>query len=313
MKKKIRVAVTGANGFIGFELCNFLEKNGFIVRRIQRYKGEGLFQIVDINGKTNWTLALDKVDIVVHCASVVHDQNKLNFAHYNELNVEGTCNLFKQSIKLGVKKFIFISTIKVNGEYTNKDEKFSSTSKPNPYGNYSISKYKTENILKEISNLSNIELVIIRPPLVYGPRVKANFYNLMKLTSKGIPLPFKDLKKERSFIFLGNLVDLIANCITNQKSSNKIILPSDSKAIKTRTLINKLYSEFGYSSRLFYFPTKILHLIFYFLGKKEQFSRLNNSLIVDSNEVEKQINWTPPYSFEDGIKKTVNWFKENVV
>ena len=313
MKEKIKVAVTGANGFIGYELCNFLEKNGFIVRRIQRSKGKGLFQIVDINSETDWSLALKNIDIVVHCASVVHDQNEHNFAFFNELNIEGTCNLFKQSIKLGVKKFIFLSTIKVNGEYSNKNEKFSSKSKPNPYGNYSISKYQTENLLKEISNLSNIELVIIRPPLVYGPRVKANFYNLMKLTSMGIPLPFKDLKKERSFIFLGNLVDLIANCITNQKSSNKTILPSDSKTIKTRNLINILYSEFGYRSRLFYFPSKVLYLIFNLLGKREQFSRLNNSLIVDSNEVEKQINWTPPYSFEDGIKITVNWYKENAV
>lgn len=313
MNEKKKVAVTGANGFIGYELSNFLEKNGYTVRRIQRSKGEGLFQINDINSKTNWSLALENIDIVVHCASVVHDQNQHNFAYYNELNVAGTCNLFKQSIKLGVKKFIFISTIKVNGEYTIKDEKFSSKSQPNPYGNYSISKYQTENLLREISNLSNIELVIIRPPLVYGPRVKANFYNLMKLTSMGIPLPFQDLKKERSFIFLGNLVDLIANCITNQKSSNKIILPSDSKTIKTRNLINKLYSEFGYRSRLFYFPSKTLYLIFYLLGKREQFSRLNNSLIVDANEVEKQINWTPPYSFEDGIKRTVNWFKENAV
>ena len=312
MKEKIKVAVTGANGFIGFELCNFLEEKGYIVRRIQRNKGDGLFQIDTINGKTDWTLALDNIDIVVHCASVVHDQNQHDFSYYNELNVEGTCNLFRQSMKLGVKKFIFLSSIKVNGEYTKNNEKFSSKSKPNPNGNYSISKYQTEIILKEISNSSNIELVIIRPPLVYGPRVKANFYSLMKLTSKGIPLPFKDLKKERSFIFLGNLVDLIANCITNQKSSNKIILPSDGNTIKTRTLINKLYSEFGYGSRLFYFPSKVLNLIFYFFGKRDQFSRLNNSLVVDYDEVEKQINWTPPYSFEDGIKRTANWYKENV-
>ena len=109
MKEKIKVAVTGANGFIGFELCNFLEEKGYIVRRIQRNKGAGLFQIDTINGKTDWTLALDNIDIVVHCASVVHDQNQHDFSYYNELNVEGTCNLFRQSMKLGVKKFIFLS------------------------------------------------------------------------------------------------------------------------------------------------------------------------------------------------------------
>jgi len=198
------IAVTGSNGFIGKALCKVLKKKNFKLRKIQRKKAKDIVQINNINQGTNWDDTLDSVDVVIHCASIVHDFKNIDFKYYDQINIKGTLNLFKSSINAGVKKFIYLSTIKVNGEYTKESMPFSISSKPCPKGNYAISKYKAEKYLIKLAKKEKIDLIIIRPPLVYGPEVKANFLNLMKVTSRGIPLPFLGLKNKRSFIFIGN-------------------------------------------------------------------------------------------------------------
>ena len=303
------IAVTGSNGFIGKALCKVLKKKDFQLRKIQRKKMKDTFQISHINQNTNWVDALDSVDVVVHCASIVHDFKNMDFNYYDQINIKGTLNLFESCINAGVKKFIYLSTIKVNGEYTKQNIPFSIRSKPFPKGNYALSKYKAEESLIEISKNSKIDLIIIRPPLVYGPGVKANFLNLIKITSMGIPLPFLGLKNKRSFIFIGNLIDIICNCIINPKAIGKTLLVSDRKPIEITYLFEILYKEFGYKSRLFFVPSVFLNFIFFLLRKGNQFSTIKSSLEIDFEEFASIINWKPLFTFEEGLKLTINWFK----
>lgn len=303
------IAVTGSNGFIGKALCKVLKKKDFKLRKIQRKKMKDTFQISNINQNTIWDDALDSVDVVIHCASIVHDFENIEFNYYDQINIKGTLNLFESCINAGVKKFIFLSTIKVNGEYTEQNLPFSINSKSFPKGNYALSKYKAEESLKEISKKAKIDLIIIRPPLVYGPGVKANFLNLIKITSMGIPLPFLGLKNKRSFIFIGNLVDIICDCIINPKAVGKTLLVADRKPIKIVYLFEVLYKEFGYKSRLFFLPSIFLNFIFFLLRRGNQFSTIKSSLEIDFEEFASIIDWKPLFSFEEGLKLTINWFK----
>ena len=210
------IAVTGSNGFIGKHLCNYLKKIGYDVRPIQRVKEKDAFQINDLKDNNDWERVLKGSDIVIHCASKVHsfekksEKNKLS---YEEINVLATEKIAKEAVKLGIKKFIYLSTIKVYGEKTLAGEPIKNDSILNPMDTYSLSKLRAEEKLRNISAKNGLKIIIIRIPLVYGPLVKANFLSLIRLVNLQIPLPLKNIANKRSIIFIGNLVDFISKCI----------------------------------------------------------------------------------------------------
>ena len=219
----------------------------------------------------------------------------------------------EQASKMGVKRIIFMSTIKVNGEVTAKKQKFNDLSKPNPQEPYAISKFEAENILKSISQKNNIELVIIRSPLVYGEFVKGNFLSLINLVFNGIPLPLKKIKNSRSIIYVGNLVYLIYLCIINTDLKDKTLLVSDAQTISTRGLVKLIAQILEKRILFFYLPKFLMILIFNVLRKRNSLSSFIDSLEIDSRESIRFLNAKLPFSTEEGIKKTIKWFKEQKI
>ena len=305
------VAVTGSNGFVGKHLCRSLRESGYQVRPIQRQLERHVFVIKDLTDIKNLNKALSGVDVIIHCASKVHSNQNLskeNIEKYNSINVKATEKIALQAVKANIKRFIFISSIKVNGELTKNRNSFTNKSNPNPHDLYAKSKLEAEQKLLEISNSTNLEVVIIRPPLVYGPEVGANFLSLIKLVDFGIPLPFMNIKNKRSIIYVGNLVDFISSCIENISAKNKIFLVSDIKNISTPDLIRLIYKNFKKRPRLYKFPVILLKIISYLTFTRSRLSRLLESLEIDPTETYEEMMWTPPFTTNEGLADTIDWF-----
>ena len=307
------VAVTGANGFIAKHLCQELKSHGFSLKRIQRKSSleEDVVQIENIDSRTDWSKVLSNVDVIVHCASLVHQPESISSKvteKYYEINSYGTKNLAEQAAEIGVKRFIFISSIKVNGETTNINYPFDQYSKPSPKDAYSQSKLLAEDYLLEISAKTGLEVVIIRPPLVYGPGVGANFKKLLALIYKGYPLPFGKFKNRRSLIFVGNLVSFITRCIQSEKAVGKILLVSDNETISTKDLIRSLAKAMQKRSLIFNLPLYILLFIAFILGKRSQLRRLSDSLEIDPKYSYSSLEWLPPYDYKTAFAITANWY-----
>ncbi len=304
----MKIAITGANGFVGNNISNYLTQKGIDILRVQRKRSVNSVFIPKCDKNTNWNKALKDVDTVIHCAAIVHQEKNVAFDDYYKINVQGTESLINQAVKAGVKNIVFISSIKVNGENSSLLNPFNDDSKDNPNDYYGISKLFAENILKLISKKEEINYVIIRPGLIYGPRVSANFYNLIKLVDSGIPLPFGDVRNKRSFLFIDNLGEFIFQLIDKNAFNNKIYLLSDPKPISLSKLINLIYIGLNKRNRNFYFPVKILTLFLYLLGKKNISSRLIGSLVIDPSKAYKDLNFDPPFSSDYGIRKTIEWY-----
>ncbi len=313
----MKILLTGASGFIGQSFYKEACKRNYFTRCAWRdlnlkpsitVNNSEHFEIGNINDKTNWKIALSDIDCIVHCAAKAHVLKNSKFdslESYRNINVEAAKNLAIQAAKSGVKRLIFLSTIGVNGNFTRDKNVFDVNDTPKPIENYAISKFEAEEVLKEASNLTGLELVIIRAPLVYGPGVKGNFKRLLNLISKNIPLPFGKIKNRRSFIGVDNLVDLIICCIKNPDAAKKTFLVSDGQDLSTTELINLMALSMGRSARLFTVP-KVLLKIFGFIARKQnEIDRLLESLQVDSTHTRKILNWTPPLSVEEGIKRMV--------
>ena len=295
--------VTGVNGFVGRALGEYLIGKGFKVRAAVRSHSATTDQslvVGDINGKTSWSKALVDCDYVVHLAARVHimsDQAENPRDLYLNTNTEGTRNLARQASAAGVKRFIYISSIKVNGECTT-DMPFTEDDVPHPQDDYAVSKLEAEQALVSECKQSDMEYVIIRPPLVYGPGVRANFLSLLKLVHSHIPLPLASLHNKRSLVALDNLVDFIGHALTHEKAANEIFLISDGENISTPQLINKIAVAFNQSPRLFSFPVSIL----------KAFQRLQNSLQLDISKAVELLDWQPVVSQDDAIRQTADWF-----
>ncbi len=305
-KSKSLIAITGANGFVGRALCQELSLRKINHRRIQRKKEDNAFLIDSLEPNTKFSKALIGVDILIHCAGLAH-QNKSNSQSnllYDEVNYKGTVNLAKLASEQGVKRFIFISSIKVNGELS-YEIPFKNTDKENPKDPYSISKQKAENELKRIAKYGKMELVIIRPPLIYGPGVKGNFKKLIKIINLGIPLPLKNIKNKKSFIYIGNLIDFIIESIYSPLAAGQTLLISDNVVISSKDLVEKL--AFYLNKKIFFFFLPELFLIFVLkiLGKKDLIEKLFGNLVIDNHHAYTILNWSPPYTFDEGIKKTI--------
>ncbi len=304
----MKIAITGANGFVGNNLSDYLTQKGIKVLRVQRKKTVNSIFIPQCDEKTNWTNALEDVETIIHCAAIVHQEKNKPFKSYYKVNVQGTESLINQAVKAGVKNIIFISTIKVNGENSSLLKPFKDDSEDNPSDYYAISKLFAEGILKSISKKDGINYVIIRPGLIYGPGVSANFYNLIKLIDSGIPLPFGGIRNKRSLLFIDNLGEFIFQIIDKNSFNNQIFLLSDSKPISLKKLVNLIYFYLNKRNKNFYFPVKLLNLIFSLLGKKNISSRLFGSLVIDSSQAYKKLHLEQSFSSDYGIKKTVEWY-----
>ena len=316
----MKICITGASGFIGSKLCKTLiEKDLRIVAvsrnienlKIHFNKNIDVVELKDINENTDWSNALNGVECIVHCAARAHvlkDTSNNSLKKYRELNLYGTINLFNQARENGVRKFIFISSIGVNGIFTENNKKFTYKDKPNPSENYALSKYEAEKFLLKKSREWGIEVVIIRSPLVYGPGVKGNFLKLIYLVSSKIPLPIRNIKNLRSFIGLENLIDLIVCCIFNPRAKRNIFLVSDDEQVSTPELIKRISNSLGKKKLLIPVPINFSRFLANLFGKKKDYERLANSLQIDIEYTKKTLNWSPPCSMKEELEKTAKWY-----
>ena len=307
-----KVLVTGANGFIGRNLCATLKEKGYFIvgavrNNVRDVSGvDEYIQVGDINETTDWQQALVGVDTVIHLAARVHIMNDPAdepVEVFRKVNVLGTERLARMAAKAGVRRFIFISSVKVNGEgfqgaYTEKDV-------PAPQDAYAVSKLEAESILKKIANETGLQVVVLRLPLVYGPRVKANFRNLIKLASSGLPLPFSGINNKRSFLYLGNLVDAILICISHPLAAGETFLVSDGQDVSTPDLIKMIARAMNKKAVLFSLYPGVLKALCKIIGKTEELEKLTGSLLVDSSKIRNLLGWKPPFTLEEGIREMV--------
>jgi len=312
------ILVTGASGFVGRQLCRDLKHKGESVRAAVRSLSEinslsGTEQVIidNIGPNTTWHESLKGVDCVVHLAARVHvmkDNSDDPLAEFRELNVRATINLAEQAAAAGVKRFLYLSSIKVNGEETLDKQKFSADDDPAPVDPYAISKYEAELSLHKIAATSTMDVVIIRPPLVYGPGVKGNFNKMMRWLVKGVPLPFGMVNNSRSLVALDNLIDFIVVCMKHPSAPGEIFLVSDGEDMSTTVLLEKLAYMLGIPSRLIPVPIYILKFIAFLVGKKDLAQRLLGSLKIDIDKNRDLLGWTPPHSVDKGLKLTADDF-----
>ncbi|WP_333873145.1 UDP-glucose 4-epimerase family protein [Methylobacter sp.] len=309
------VLITGANGFVGKPLCAELLRQGQSVRaamRLARVESLPLENIETVpigvlDGETDWTQALQGINVVVHLAARVHvmkDKTADSLDELRRVNVDGAWNLALQAAEAGVQRFIFISSIKVNGEGTLLGRPYTAEDQPAPVDPYGISKFEAEDALRQLAYDTGMEVVIIRPPLVYGPGVKANFHSIMYWLEKGVPLPLGAIHNKRSFVALDNLVDLIVTCIDHPAAANQIFLASDGKDMSTTELLLRLGEALNKPVKLLPVPIWVLKTGAMLLGKQDMARRLCNSLQVDISKTCDLLGWQPPVSVDDALKKT---------
>lgn len=313
------ILVTGANGFVGRALCEALIKQGTSVKATCRdaksidLAGCKVVQMQSIDAETEWTASLDSVHTVIHLAARVHVMNDhaINpLEEFRKVNLHGTVNLARQAARAGVKRFIYVSSIKVNGEYTKAGKPFTEVDITNPTDAYAVSKFEAEQALLQIAQQAGMEVVIIRPPLVYGPGVKANFANMMQMLQRGIPLPFGAIQNKRSFVYVGNLVNFILRCVEHQAAANQIFLVSDGHDLSTKELLLNCAQALKVKVRLLPIPVWLLKFFAIIFGKKEMAQRLCDNLQVNISKAEYLLNWTPSISIIEGLAETAKGFQK---
>jgi UDP-glucose 4-epimerase len=260
----------------------------------------------EIDASTDWRVALAGCDAVVHLAARVHTMRESAqdpLAVYRETNTEATLNLARQAAQAGVQRFVFISTVKVNGE--GRDVPYCETDVPAPEDAYAVSKWEAEQGLHRIAQETGLEVVILRPPLVYGPGVKANFLRLMHIVQRGWPLPLGAIRNRRSLLYLGNFVDAIRLCVEHPAAAGQTFLLDDGQAVSTPELVNALARAMGRPVRLLAVPVGVLEFAGSLLGNRAAVARLAGSLYLDSSAIRSRLGWTPPFSMEAGLAATV--------
>ena len=367
----MNVLVTGANGFIGRALCKRMLADGYQVRGAVRAErqmtvlpsGVERVQIGNIGPKTDWSKALVCIDGIVHLAArvhVMHDSAADPLSAFRRVNAAGTKRLAQQAAEAGVKRLVYISSVKVNGEKTEVESRgqrsgiktnsgiegfrnlgiegrkgrrsavyaklrrarevrgqggepkqfFSEKDVPEPQDPYAVSKWEAEQVLNDIAGKRGLEIVILRPPLVYGPGVRANFLRLVKLVKRGIPLPFGRVKNCRSLIYIENLVDAIVTCMTNPNAAGKTYFVSDREDVSTPDLIRRIAAASGRRALMLPVPVWMMRMAGRIIGRSDELERLFGSLTVDISKIHGELGWKPPFTMMEGIRETVLWYKE---
>lgn len=317
---KSTILVTGATGFVGRFLCYRLLAQGLRVRGTlltsenpsSLVNGVEPVRVEPLGADTPWCDALTGVNTVIHLAARVHIMRESStdpLQEFRKVNLHGTERLALQAAKAGVGRFEFMSTIGINGDNSGA-KSYAESDQPHPHNSYSVSKYEAELALKEISKQTGMEVVILRAPLVYGPGNPGNFLSLLRVISKGIPLPLASVTNKRSLIYVGNLVDALATCAVHPEAAGKTYLVSDGEDVSTPELIQRTAKELGEPARLFPFPISLMRLAGKLTGKSGAVNRLAGSLTVDSSKIRRELRWVPPFTMEEGLRETAGWFKK---
>lgn len=314
------VLITGATGFVGAAVINRLLRTDMCLKAavLENESTSSLPQEVHhvvtppLSENCDFSDALNNVDIVIHLAARVHimqDNAADPLQEFRRVNVHGTERLARQAVEAGVKRFVFISTNGVNGN-SSGSRAFTEEDKPAPHNPYSESKLEAEACLRDICANAGMALVIIRPTLVYGAGVKANFLQLIRSVNSGVPLPLATIRNKRSLIYVENLADAIACCVTNPVAAGQTYFVSDGEDVSTPELIRRIAFALGRPARLFPFPMKVMRIAGKMLGKSLVVERVLGSLQVDGSKIRRELGWVPPYTMKEGLRATAEWFKK---
>jgi nucleoside-diphosphate-sugar epimerase len=310
-----RVLVTGATGFVGHTLCEFLARSGYVVRAALRNDRaipsciSDKAVVGDIATTTDWRAALRDVDVVLHIAArahVLHDASA-NSELYMETNAHGTRNLVNASVQAGIRRFGYLSSVKVNGEGTT-DNAYSACDEPRPVDPYGRSKWLAEKHVMEIGARTGMETVIVRSPLVYGPGVRANFFRMLRWVDKEFPLPLGAIENRRSFVSIWNLCDLMVLVLRHPLASGRTWMVSDGEDLSTPELVRRLASAMGRRAKLLPVPVGMLRLLGALIGRKAEIARLCGSLVVNIEPTCRELGWSPTTTVDEGLARTVNWY-----
>lgn len=320
------VLVTGADGFLGKVVCARLLESGHTP--IAGVRGEegwfslcaavpGIKRVVvlgDLGTATAHEKLLGNAEAVIHLAARVHVMNQRtgsSIETYRKTNVEGTIAIAQAATNQGVQRIVFVSTVKVNGERTSSTP-FREEDEPHPEGPYALSKCEAEDALRRIAARTGMEVVIVRPPLVYGPGVRANFLHLLTLVDHRVPLPMPNESNKRSLVGVANLADFLVKCVHQERAANQTYLVSDKECISTRELILRIAQALGRNVRFLPIPTVLLRLTGAVAGRRREIDRLLSSLVVNSDKARRMLGWTPPVSLEEGLTATVDWYRKSL-
>lgn len=307
--------ITGADGFVGKKLSLVLLRQGHAARSAVRSANSSLENVAvvgSIDKETDWSSALQGVEVVIHLAARVHVMNDDAgdpLEEFRRVNVAGTERLARSAAQCGVRRLVYVSSVKVNGEATYGDRAFTESGGALPTDPYGISKWEAEQVLRRVAQETGLEVVVVRPPLVYGSEVRGNFAQMLVVLSEGIPLPLASVHNLRSLIYVGNLIDALIVCATHPKAAGQTYLVSDGDDVSTPRLLELLGEGIGCSARLFAFPPALLKLAGRIIRKSNQIERLLESLRVDSGKIRRELNWTPPYTLQQGLKETAEWYR----
>jgi nucleoside-diphosphate-sugar epimerase len=310
-----RVLITGATGFVGRTLCAVLAESGYRVRAATRGQG-GVpasacehVTVGDIGATTDWQAALDGVDFVVHAAARAHVLRDAgsNASLYLATNSEGTQHLASAAARFGVRRFVYLSSIKVNGEET-AGQAYTSADIPQPQDSYGTSKWIAEQSLAQISTQTGMETVVVRPPLVYGPGVRANFLRLLRWVDRRRPLPLGSIHNRRSLVGVWNLCDLLVNVLENPAAPRGTWMVSDAEDMSTPELIRRIATAMHRPALLLPVPLRLLRAAAGVMGRTGEVSRLCGSLVVDISQTRAVLGWSPPMSVDEGLSRTVSWY-----
>jgi nucleoside-diphosphate-sugar epimerase len=305
----MQALVTGANGFVGRALCSDLISRGVAVNRCVRSAAitGDTFSVGEVDGETDWSAPLKDCDVVVHLAGRAHQLNDWSrdpLEEFRRINVRGSLALFSQAVVQGIKRFVYISSVGVNGNQTTIP--FMESDLPQPFEPYAISKLEAEVGLKKIATETGVELVIIRPPLVYGPGAPGNFGRLVRCVRKGIPLPLGAIHNQRSLVALGNLTDFIAVCLKNPAAANQIFLVSDGKDISTTELLKRISLLMQKPDLLLPVPSAWIEKLGIIMGQGDTVRRLCHDLQVDISKARNLLEWSPPLTLDEGLLLAIN-------
>ncbi len=317
-----RVLITGANGFVGHAVCMALRKRGHLLSGTTRNtahragpEGTPLYVVPEFGPDMDWSRAVAGADIIVHLAARTHvmtdkarDPQGTLLADYLRVNVDGTRRLAEAAVAAGVKRLVFLSSVKAIGE-TSSTDGLDETTPPAPEDAYGISKLEAEQVLADITRSSRLETVILRPPLVYGPHVKGNFLALLRLCDTPFPLPFGAVANKRSLISADNLGDAIAVAAEHPKAAGEAFFVSDGEPVSTAELIRRIRGKLGRPPRLMNAPRSLLGLLGTVTGKRDQIQRLTGTLVLNDRKIRSFLGWAPPETFDSGLSKTVAWFR----